>query len=310
MDYKLKGKYNGFSFILFPGAGSPYNHWDQSHLSSKTLHHLNKPKTTKFISTLSSISQVFMYNPYEYIEIFGYKKFASGKLKYPSNKQLLINTHCRRLYKFIKTKNVNLKPPYILIAHSIGGFYALAFAKLFPKEVKKIFLIDPTKHTDELRNLTKKDFQMLSYNHDMFADKSDSYTNDIITGMSEFLVKFKKSENHNFKEFIDHKVHNFFFSKLLYTWDILSWDHIPRKIASHIQLISMFNLPSKDDISHQDIIDMNMLTKKYDRILKEKNKNYRSYFFKDRSHFLHWSDPEKVIKIITNNLSDSTILAN
>jgi len=35
-----------------------------------------------------------------------------------------------------------VKPPYLLVGHSIGGLYALSFAKLYPEEVAGLVLVD------------------------------------------------------------------------------------------------------------------------------------------------------------------------
>jgi pimeloyl-ACP methyl ester carboxylesterase len=35
-------------------------------------------------------------------------------------------------------------PPYLLVGHSLGGLYQLAFAKLYPGEVAGVLLLDPT----------------------------------------------------------------------------------------------------------------------------------------------------------------------
>lgn len=37
-----------------------------------------------------------------------------------------------------------MKPPYILVGHSIGGLYQYAFASLYPNEVAGVLLLDPT----------------------------------------------------------------------------------------------------------------------------------------------------------------------
>ena len=39
---------------------------------------------------------------------------------------------------------LGLKPPYLLVGHSLGGLYQFAFAKLYPTEVAGIVLVDPT----------------------------------------------------------------------------------------------------------------------------------------------------------------------
>jgi pimeloyl-ACP methyl ester carboxylesterase len=37
-----------------------------------------------------------------------------------------------------------LKPPYLLVGHSLGGLYMQLFAKLYPDEVAGVVLVDPT----------------------------------------------------------------------------------------------------------------------------------------------------------------------
>jgi pimeloyl-ACP methyl ester carboxylesterase len=41
-------------------------------------------------------------------------------------------------------QSLNLKPPYLLLGHSLGGLYQYAFAKLYPTEVAGMVLVDPT----------------------------------------------------------------------------------------------------------------------------------------------------------------------
>ncbi len=41
-------------------------------------------------------------------------------------------------------ESLNLKPPYVLVGHSMGGLYQFAFAKLYPNDVSGIVLVDPT----------------------------------------------------------------------------------------------------------------------------------------------------------------------
>lgn len=48
--------------------------------------------------------------------------------------------------------NAGLAPPYILVGHSFGGLYQYVFAKLYPKDVAGILLMDPT-HPDHWRRM-------------------------------------------------------------------------------------------------------------------------------------------------------------
>ena len=45
-----------------------------------------------------------------------------------------IDTHITNLHYFLKLEKI--KPPYVLVSHSIGALYALKFAQKYPKETK------------------------------------------------------------------------------------------------------------------------------------------------------------------------------
>lgn len=47
-------------------------------------------------------------------------------------------------------KAKELKPPYILVGHSLGGLYMQLFARKYPKEVAALVLVDST-HPDQLK---------------------------------------------------------------------------------------------------------------------------------------------------------------
>lgn len=50
----------------------------------------------------------------------------------------------------------NLKPPYILVGHSLGGLYMQYFANAYPNEVKALILVDST-HPTQFINETSYD---------------------------------------------------------------------------------------------------------------------------------------------------------
>lgn len=45
-----------------------------------------------------------------------------------------------------------LKPPYVLVGHSLGGLYQYVYAKLYPQDVAGLVLLDPT-HPDYWRRM-------------------------------------------------------------------------------------------------------------------------------------------------------------
>lgn len=51
-------------------------------------------------------------------------------------------TTARELHALLRATGV--RPPYVLVGHSIGGLYQYAFARLFPGEVAAVLLLDPT----------------------------------------------------------------------------------------------------------------------------------------------------------------------
>lgn len=52
-------------------------------------------------------------------------------------------------------ENVGIKPPYILVGHSLGGLYEYVYAHLYPEDVAGIVLLDPT-HPDHLRRMQEE----------------------------------------------------------------------------------------------------------------------------------------------------------
>ena len=52
-------------------------------------------------------------------------------------------------------QNLGLKPPFVLVGHSLGGLYQYAFAKLYPQEVAGVVLLEPT-HPDLLASLRRE----------------------------------------------------------------------------------------------------------------------------------------------------------
>jgi pimeloyl-ACP methyl ester carboxylesterase len=61
-------------------------------------------------------------------------------------------TIARELHELLRVSDV--RPPYILVGHSLGGIYQYAFAKLYPKEVAGILLVDAT-HPDYMENFKR-----------------------------------------------------------------------------------------------------------------------------------------------------------
>jgi pimeloyl-ACP methyl ester carboxylesterase len=49
-------------------------------------------------------------------------------------------------------RSAGVKPPYLLVGHSIGGLYQYVYAKMFPEDVAGLILLDPT-HPDHWKHM-------------------------------------------------------------------------------------------------------------------------------------------------------------
>lgn len=52
-------------------------------------------------------------------------------------------------------RSAGLKPPYVLVGHSLGGLYQYVFDRLYPNEVAGLVLLDPT-HPRHLENMERE----------------------------------------------------------------------------------------------------------------------------------------------------------
>jgi pimeloyl-ACP methyl ester carboxylesterase len=59
---------------------------------------------------------------------------------------------------------VGVKPPYLLVGHSIGGLYQYVYAKLYPEDVAGVVLVDPT-HPGWKQSLRKEEPHIAAIGH-------------------------------------------------------------------------------------------------------------------------------------------------
>jgi pimeloyl-ACP methyl ester carboxylesterase len=52
-------------------------------------------------------------------------------------------------------RDAKLAPPYLLVGHSLGGLYQVAFARLYPAETAGLLLLDPT-HPEQWATLERE----------------------------------------------------------------------------------------------------------------------------------------------------------
>lgn len=94
-----------------------------------------KATWSTIVSRLAGDTAVFSYDRPGYAPGFGGKRFKSDKDGRRTGRE--IATHLRALLNA-----AGIDPPYVLVGHSIGGPYVLAFAKLYPGDTAGIVLVD------------------------------------------------------------------------------------------------------------------------------------------------------------------------
>jgi len=112
VEYVYMKQINKPTVIFENGLGATYDYWD------------------KVIPEVSKNATVYAYNRAGY-----------GKSTASSNRrdgETIINELRSNL------SHKGIKPPYILVGHSLGGLYMQYFARRYPKEVQALILVDST----------------------------------------------------------------------------------------------------------------------------------------------------------------------
>jgi len=188
---------------------------------------------------------------------------------------------------------LNIKPPYILVGHSLGGAFTRLFAAKYSNEVAGLILIDPTdfmltKKEDAVATKTSNSqigyqqlwIKMLS---DMISDKNLSYGARL-----EMKRELAISENQFFKEY----------------------SNLPPLNNIPITVFIAYNRPieryekemnAKLGINGRFWFDAfdNLRIKHYADLIKQ-NDNCELILLPGYSHGIHQQDPDKVGKSINN----------
>lgn len=119
------------------------------------------------------------------LEYFGYGKSEVTETE-RSNEEIVkeIRTALDKL------SNLNVKPPYILMPHSMSGLYSMYYADKYPNEVSSIIGIDASLPQKQLERWTKDSFENAKLSKD-----SDGLNISIINQWNKFYDNSKELEN-------------------------------------------------------------------------------------------------------------------
>jgi pimeloyl-ACP methyl ester carboxylesterase len=196
-----------FSIILI--LFTACKNWEEVNLSlptkitnfkGKNLEISQRNGTTPSIVLISGFnSELGTWNPLfqkldPFISWFAFNRAGVGKSENVNGKRDAL-TIAQETKAILEANQV--KPPYILVAHSMGGVYARMFYHLYPNQVKGIVLIDATheKQIDTLLTFVPEDqrefilSQMEQQQNSDLAEMPESSTKE------EFRANFRENFN-------------------------------------------------------------------------------------------------------------------
>lgn len=285
--YETRGKYNGCTIVLF-SPGSAYD-WDhETKLENgkfKTINEFN------FTNELSKLTQIFMFDRPELAANRAIDEHHHSII-FPPIEELDFESRVKKIYDVLKKNNI--KPPYVLIGHSVAAFDALVFGKMYPKESKAVILLDGTRHCESMKVHTEKRFENIE-RINMTDELIQKMVNDVI------INPYNLPQSKRFEDVL--AINNYCAVNSLVKY----WDQVPDKL-DHIMIVGLWaiwiindkdypNVPIERKYDEQRNFLKTM--KEYHEILGKQNKGYYdSYFFFGGSHFLHHSNTQEVIDII------------
>lgn len=142
--YNLEGKFNGnFSYVLLGGSSYKskyFNKFEGNDYYKKYDYEVEFPDIN-FQKRLSETTTTFSFDrPTDLLNhnLYSYEKYEN--IYIATKKNLTIKNTAIFIYEILKYHNI--KPPYIFIAFSEGGFDCLCFSKYYSKLMKQIYFID------------------------------------------------------------------------------------------------------------------------------------------------------------------------
>ncbi|UII77826.1 alpha/beta hydrolase [Flagellimonas sp. HMM57] len=201
----------------------------------------------------------------------------------------------QRLHNLLLT--LNIKPPYLLVGHSIGGPYIRLFASKFPNEVSGLVFSDPT------------DFMLTAKENEKARIKSESDT-----GYQETFLLIPKimSENEGFSQDARNDATRALkANKLGYFHEYQNLPELKNNIATTVIISYNKNIEQSDkelNESHNLGINFKPFWKEYDNLriqhfseLIKENDNSMIILLPKYSHGIHYQNPELVAKLIMEN---------
>lgn len=163
--------------------------------------------------------------------------------------------------------NLELKPPYLFVAHSLGGIFANLFARIYPNEVAGVVFVD-----------SPHPYEVIEQKLSNPPPTALNVINNSIKYIEKLFDKFKYSEDECIEETL-RQIEN-----------VGDFPDIPIGIVSGAKKMPF--VPKKAFEIHQ----------RYQRKMLHLSSKSIHYICHESGHFPQITEPEKVIKAIRNTL--------
>lgn len=163
---------------------------------------------------------------------------------------------------------LNIRPPYVLMPHSMSGLYSLYYANKYPNEVKAIIGIDASLPQKQLERWTDKTFEDKKLNKN-----SDGFNVSIINQWNKFYDNSKELKNVKYPEKLP--VIAFLASEQIDAVNKMmesnemktSWFDINKNVITNSDLQSIVVLDGEHYLHHDQLENISEMSKKF---IKEK----------------------------------------
>jgi pimeloyl-ACP methyl ester carboxylesterase len=206
-----------------------------------------------------------------------------------------------RLHNLLLT--LNIKPPYLLVGHSIGGPYIRLFASKFPDEVCGLVFSDPT------------DFMLTAEENEKARIQSES-----ATGYQETFLLIQKmmSENDGFSQGARNDAKRALKASALgYFHEYRKLPELKNNIATTVIISYNKNIEQPDKELNKSLnlgINFKPFWREYDNLriqhysdLIKDNDNSMLVLLPRYSHGIYYQNPELVAKLVVENYNNFKI---
>lgn len=261
----LENRKEGQPVVVFEsGLGTPMDHWD------------------KILPGVAELAPLVTYD-----------RPGIGKSEHDAELPTIKNV-ADKLIKLLEALEV--KPPYVLVGHSLGGAYVRGFAVYYPELLAGLIIIDPADFTEDKTN------RRVYYEEaGLSKEKVDSIIQKIYYSPPNLKLPPAIQE--------ERKV----LSELReYDFQEIKKTPLPNNLPVHIITGGRFDMPKH--MRSKDMDDEAVFrTKMKHRVARWTNviqsvKKGMLFYSGDAGHFVHYDDPEMAIASISIILKDYELL--